>query len=230
MPFLRLHGRGCVVNAGTVPVLCPPDALTRDVGVASFGERARARMSQSDTAVDQQPTPGAASARDAFDAAVAEHRDELLQYLRRRLRDGEAAADLAQETLTRMMHYRDAEDIEDRKSMLFRIANNLIFEHHRVRRRHHANHHVSLDDTMHLRAPEPPVEVTVDARQAIDKLLKRTLVELPPRCRLAFMLSRFDGLNYAQIAARMDISVKMVEKHITKALVACRAAVGDRDF
>jgi len=187
-------------------------------------------MSQSDTAVDQQPTPGETSARDAFDAALTEHRDELLQYLRRRLRDGETAADLAQETLTRMMRYRDAEDIEDRKSMLFRIANNLIFEHHRVRRRHYANQHVSLDDSLSLRAAEPPVEVMVDARQAIDKLLKRTLVELPPRCRLAFMLSRFDGQSYAQIAARMDISVKMVEKHITKALVACRAAVGDRDF
>jgi hypothetical protein len=28
----------------------------------------------------------------------------------------------------------------------------------------------------------------------------------------------------------MGISVKMVEKHITRALVACRLAVGDRDF
>jgi RNA polymerase sigma-70 factor (ECF subfamily) len=216
---------------GISPVLCPLDALAQDVGVAAVGERAQARMSQSDTdAVVQQPTPGAASTRDAFDAALAEHQDELLQYLHRRLRDRETAADLAQETLTRMMRYRDAENVEDRKSLLFRIANNLIFEHHRVRRRHRANHHVSLDDTMHLRAPEPPVEVMVDARQAIDRLLKRTLVELPPRCRLAFMLSRFDGLSYLEIAARMDISVKMVEKHITKALVACRAAVGDRDF
>jgi len=37
-------------------------------------------------------------------------------------------------------------------------------------------------------------------------------------------------MSYPQIADQMGISVKMVEKHITKALVACRAAVGDRDF
>jgi RNA polymerase sigma-70 factor (ECF subfamily) len=44
------------------------------------------------------------------------------------------------------------------------------------------------------------------------------------------MLSRFDGLTYPQVADKMGISVKMVEKHITRALVACRLAVGDRDF
>lgn len=173
---------------------------------------------------------GAPNRRDAFDAALGEHRDELLHYLRKRLGDRELASDLAQETLSRMMKYRDADDIEDYRQMLFRIANNLISEHHRTRQRHHAGDHHSIDDTGPLRSADPPVEAIVDARQAIDILLKRTIGDLPPKCRLAFMLSRFDGLSYPQIAERMGVSVKMVEKHITKALLACRAAVGDRDF
>jgi len=60
---------------------------------------------------------------------------------------------------------------------------------------------------------------------ALDLLLKRALVELPPECRLAFMLSRFDGLAHPQVAAKMGISVKRVEKHISHALLAFRAAV-----
>jgi len=175
------------------------------------------------------PEADAACPREGFDAALLEHQGELVDYLQKRLRDRETAADLAQETLSRMMKYRDSPDIEDHRLMLFRIANNLVTEYYRTRQRRHAGSHYSLDETEPLRATAPPLEAIVDAQQALDTLLKRTITGLPPKCRLAFMLSRFDGLSYPQIAERMGISVKMVEKHITKALLACRAAVGDRD-
>lgn len=179
---------------------------------------------------DQNSEQGPERHRDIFDAALALHRDEVMQYLRKRLGDQETAADLTQEALSRMMRYRDSGEVDDHRLMLFRIANNLILEHHRTRQRHHAGAHYSLEDTGPLHSQEPPVEVTIDARQAINTLLKRTIAQLPTKCRLAFMLSRFDGMSYPQIADQMGTSVKMVEKHITKALLACRAAVGDRDF
>ncbi len=168
--------------------------------------------------------------RVGFDATLAEVRDELLMYLRRRLGDRETAADLTQEALLRMLKYREAPEIEDRRAMLFRIAHNLVLEYRRARYRHHAAQHVTLDDAGPLRMDQPPVEAIVDAQRTIDRLLTHTNAELPPKCRLAFMLNRFDGLTYPQVAARMRISVKMVEKHITRALTACRLAVGDRDF
>ena len=178
----------------------------------------------------EQLSPEQLARRAAFDAILAGSRSELLEYMVRRVQDRDTAADLAQETLSRMMKYRDDPTIEDRRLMLFRIANNLVAEHWRGRHRHHVHDHVALDDAGPLQTGEPSAEALLDARQAIDLLLNHTIANLPPKCRLAFMLNRFDGLSYAQVAAKMEISVKMVEKHITHALLKCRIAVGDRDF
>lgn len=45
-----------------------------------------------------------------------------------------------------------------------------------------------------------------------------TINNLPDQCKNVFMLSRFEQLKYAEIAAKLNLSVKTVESHITKAL------------
>jgi RNA polymerase sigma factor (sigma-70 family) len=184
---------------------------------------------------DQDCAPGdlgsveeTARRRARFDDAMTRARDELLTYLRRRTRDEETAADLTQETFSRMMVYRDAPNIENQGLLMYRIAHNLVLELQRSRYRRRAAHHIPLSLAEPLYADEPPVEEIADAL-SLDLLLKRTLIELPLKCRLAFKLSRFDGLTYPQVAAKMGISVKMVEKHISRALLAFRAAVEERD-
>lgn len=57
--------------------------------------------------------------------------------------------------------------------------------------------------------------------------VEKTLQQLPPRCRQVFVLSRFDGKTYAEIAAELRISVKGVEAHISKALLFFRLALRD---
>lgn len=54
------------------------------------------------------------------------------------------------------------------------------------------------------------------------------LVEaLPPQCRRVFLLSRFEGKKYAEIAAELGLSVKTVEVHIVKALGLVRQGLRD---
>ncbi|MCD9026717.1 RNA polymerase sigma factor [Luteimonas sp. BDR2-5] len=181
---------------------------------------------------DETPRPldEEAGDRAAFDAELAQHRDGLFRFLRGRLGDTEAAADLTQEALSRMMKYRDAPEIEDRRLMLYRIANNLLLEVQRVRHRHQADRHVPLEEAGQIGIDQPTVEEIANARQVIDRLLTRTIAGLPTRCRIAFLLHRIDGLTQLQTAARMGISVKMVERHIARALEACRADLGDREI
>lgn len=49
----------------------------------------------------------------------------------------------------------------------------------------------------------------------------QAVMELPPRCRKAFLLRRMEGLTYKQIANRMGISVSAAEKHVAMGLLRC---------
>ena len=54
------------------------------------------------------------------------------------------------------------------------------------------------------------------------------LVEsLPPQCRKVFLLSRFEGKKYQEIASELGISIKTVEVHIVKALSIVRNGLKD---
>ncbi|HEX3009431.1 MAG TPA: sigma-70 family RNA polymerase sigma factor, partial [Bacteroidales bacterium] len=58
------------------------------------------------------------------------------------------------------------------------------------------------------------------------ELLERILEAihgLPDQCQKVFKLSRFQHLKYAEIAKELNISVKTVEAHISKALKLLQA-------
>ncbi len=55
-----------------------------------------------------------------------------------------------------------------------------------------------------------------------EEKLVEALSMLPERCRLAFEYSRFEGLTYAEIAKKMDISVKGVEALMSRSLKTLR--------
>jgi len=48
------------------------------------------------------------------------------------------------------------------------------------------------------------------------------LNELPPACRKAFVMNKFEGYSHPEIAKKLGISVSMVEKHVVRALLHCR--------
>jgi len=55
-----------------------------------------------------------------------------------------------------------------------------------------------------------------------EKSIHDSIQMLPEKCKEIFMLSRFDHLNYKQIAQVLDISVKTVENQISNALKVLR--------
>lgn len=163
----------------------------------------------------------------AFVDFVRRHEAELHRYLHSRLGNAEDVADLAQECFLRLLRYGEAHGGEDLERLMFRIANNLLTDNWRAGRVHHERDHVPLT-SVDLINDSPSQEREVAAQQRLERL-KVVIRQLPPKCRAVFVFSRIDGLRHAEIADKFGISVKAVEKHITKALAVCRAEVGDDD-
>ncbi|MGQ8336989.1 RNA polymerase sigma-70 factor [Sunxiuqinia sp. A32] len=63
--------------------------------------------------------------------------------------------------------------------------------------------------------------------QEIQRIIEITLAELPPQNRNVFIMSRFKNKKNREIAEELNISVKVVEKHISKSLKVFRIALKD---
>lgn len=61
----------------------------------------------------------------------------------------------------------------------------------------------------------------------IDSIIAGTMEELPPQCKRIFLMSRFEEKKNREIAEELNISVKVVEKHISKALKKFRESLKD---
>lgn len=128
--------------------------------------------------------------------------------------DAEWAADVVQETYLRAAPYRDGE-IRHPKSFLLQIALNLVRDESRRRKRQ--------ADTRGGHIGEP----SEAASQAAQLLLKQIVLSMPPLYRDVFVLSRFGGMTYSEIAAARALNVKTVEWRMSRALEHCVARLDD---
>lgn len=68
---------------------------------------------------------------------------------------------------------------------------------------------------------------SVAADQEAALLLKQVILGLPPLYRDVFILNRFVGLTYEQIAARHGVTAKAIEYRMSRALALCQDALRD---
>lgn len=146
---------------------------------------------------------------------------ELFNFCAKNLKDRDAAADLVQEVYARFLSFGGA--VADPRALLYRMARNLMVDQHRSDR---VRVHESLDDVTEQELPalprcEQPEETLAFAQYAQGIL--SAIESLPPRCREAFILNRFDGLSHQETAERMGISRNMVAQHIIRGVLACKA-------
>ena len=153
---------------------------------------------------------------------IERHWAELTAYLTRRTGDAAAAADLTQETYLRAAALPDNATLLNPRAWLFATARNLLIA--RIRRGRGRGPAAGGEALKRIVDQRPDAEATLLSREAL-AVLADAVDALPPRTREVFRLHKFDGLSYAEIAARLGIAKNTVMVHMVKALGQCRAAM-----
>ncbi|NOS75671.1 MAG: sigma-70 family RNA polymerase sigma factor [Methyloglobulus sp.] len=153
--------------------------------------------------------------------------EELLNFLTKRLKCPDAAADLTQETFLRFYQFVKENPPDNARALAYRIAVNLATDYQRKTKLRNSFtvdvEPAAFAESFKSTAPGP--EQTVMAWQHLEQL-HVALNELSPDCRTAFLLHGMDGLTYSQIGEHLGISESMVYKHLTKALNHCATLLG----
>lgn len=142
-----------------------------------------------------------------------------------RLSGQHSPADLVQEAYARMLDRPDHDQFGNPAGYLYRTALHIAYNastREGVETRIH--HELSLGQSDISEALDPARIYA--SRQQLASVIA-AIEALPPRCREVFLLYRFEGLDQATIAGRLAISRNMVEKHVIRAMRACRAALHD---
>lgn len=157
-----------------------------------------------------------------------EHGVALRSFLAARLGSRADLDDIVQEVFLRLAK---VEDLSERmitgkgscRAYLFTIGSNLVLDMKRKRlvRSEYAQEKYAFD-AEHARETSP--EAILAARQELG-VVKEAIMNMPPAWRKVFLLSRVELMSYRQISEQLGVSVKQIEKYMSKALKCVRDAV-----
>ena len=149
-----------------------------------------------------------ASNHDAFEKLFFKYYHDLYRFLIIQTKSVEQSKDIAQETFARLWQNRSAlKPNLSIKAYFYKIANNLVMDYFR-RQNTISNSLSNLSNLFQIKTEN--YELRLHIQEAIENL--------PEDLKLTFVLHRFEGLKYREIAGVCDVSEKTVEFRMSKAL------------
>jgi RNA polymerase sigma-70 factor (ECF subfamily) len=151
----------------------------------------------------------------ALDSLSRRRGAALRRYFERRRIVGADAEDAVQDVFARLSTRIGITDTSRIDGYLFEVASSVAVDFARKSKSRFAGQHDEYQESVHFRPTVSPEQVYLDKEDVT--VLVMALRELPERTRNALLLARLEGLKYAEIGARLGLSVSSVEKLIVKA-------------
>jgi RNA polymerase sigma-70 factor (ECF subfamily) len=166
----------------------------------------------------------------AFEELYFKYHGRLVLFANKFTNDLKVSQDIVQDTFLKLWEREDISSVESPKAYLFQAVRNGCLNHCR-----HLNIKHSVEEKLVAKINSTEKSVFFENKDPlrslleyeIDKKIDEIVASMPEKCRQVFILSRHEFLRNKQIAEKLGISVKMVEKHISKALFILRAGLSE---
>ena len=149
----------------------------------------------------------------AFKDLYYKYHKKLVRFALYRLHSSQTASDLVQDIFFKLWLKRDKlNPAKSVKAYLYKSLNNSIINYSKL----HSSRTVSIEnfsDNKILNDETTP-DIKIDLQNAVN--------QLPEKLKIVFILSRLEGYKYYEIAEICNISVKAIEKRMSKAFFILR--------
>jgi RNA polymerase sigma-70 factor (ECF subfamily) len=146
---------------------------------------------------------------------IVPHERTIRSWLARRTRDLDVD-DIIQEMYARLASLENVEDIRNPRQYATQTAITVALN---LARHARVIPMISMGDfeELGLASLDPSPERAINAQEELREL-ESLLQELPPLCRTAFLMRRVEGLSQKEVAVKLGISIKTVEKYMAKSV------------
>lgn len=124
--------------------------------------------------------------------------------------DTEGAKDIVQDVFVKLWDLRESLHTESIKSYLYSATTNKSLNYLEKKKKTKKLSDLKIDSW----------QTTTDLSniRELENMINMAMDKLPQKCKVIFILNRFEGLRYKQIAEILNISPKTVENQMGKAL------------
>lgn len=219
----------------------PEDMATLVLNTPALGAatQAEARFAASHPAVDPASDAAvmlrvAAGDDSGFNYLVEKYHRSMVNFLFRMVHNQSVAEELAQEVFLRVYRSREGYRAEAKfTTWLYRIATNLAVNHARDTRHERAAQNVYLDAPDEETGTTPEV---ADERPLVEQrllknermaMIRRQVMALPERQRMAVLMHKYQELDYRQIGEVLKLSESATKSLLFRAYQTLRERLKD---
>ncbi|BDD00882.1 DNA-directed RNA polymerase sigma-70 factor (plasmid) [Persicobacter psychrovividus] len=158
----------------------------------------------------------------AYETIFRAYYEPLCQFSMRYLADPQQSEEVVQELFTTLWEKRASLNISTSlKSYLFGATRNnclQLIRKQKVRDKYQ-NEVAAMHQNQHFEDLDVMVELELSEK------IQQIIAQLPDQRRKIFMMSRFEGKKYQEIADELGLSVKTIENQMSSALKSLRLAL-----